>query len=109
VLVSTLATEKAHALGGALLAWAWFVLVHDVVALTAVVLVDLPASALAVLIAANPADCLRILGMSGVPTAGGGAGALGATELTVPVILLALVAWIVLPLAAAARLAGRHD
>ncbi|MFC6954202.1 ABC transporter permease [Halorubellus litoreus] len=103
VLVSTVAGEKASALGGVLLAWAWFVLVHDVVSLTAVVVLDLPASALAALVAANPADCLRVLGMAGVPSASGAAGALGATAVSVPVVVVALLAWITLALAAAAR------
>lgn len=103
VLVSTVASEKASALGGALIVWAWFVLVHDVVSLTAVVVLDLPASALAALVAANPADCLRVLGMAGVPSAGGAAGALGATTLSVSTVVVALVAWTGLALGAAAR------
>lgn len=108
VLVSTAASEKASALGGVLVAWAWFVLVHDVVALTAVVTLDLPASALAALVAANPADCLRVLGMAGVPSAGGAAGALGATTLTVPAVLAALLAWVALGLGGAALATGRR-
>jgi Cu-processing system ATP-binding protein len=108
VLVSTVASEKAHALGGALLAWAWFVLVHDVVALTAIVLVDLPASALAALVAVNPAAAMRVLGAVGVPSASGTAGALGATDLTPGVLALALVAWIVGAVGLAAWFAGRR-
>lgn len=108
VLVSTIASEKASALGGVLLAWAWFVLVHDVVALTAVVTLDLPASALAALVAANPADCLRVLGMAGVPSASGAAGALGATALSVPVVVVALFAWLALALGAAAWSSSTH-
>jgi len=107
VLVSTAAAEKAQALGGVLLVWAWFVLVHDLAALTAVVLVDLPAGALAVLVAANPADGLRVLGMAGVPSAGGAAGALDATTLSAPVVVLALLAWTAAAVGGAASIANR--
>ncbi|WP_323676011.1 ATP-binding cassette domain-containing protein [Halorubellus sp. PRR65] len=108
VVASTVAGEKAHALGAALLAWAWFVLVHDVVALTAVVTLDLPASALAALVLANPADLLRVLGMAGVPSASGGAGALAATDLSVPIVVAALLAWTAISVAAAAVVTDRR-
>lgn len=108
VLVSTVASEKAKALGGALLAWTWFVLVHDVAALTATVVLDLPASALAALVLANPADGLRILGMAGVPSANG-AGALAATDLSASIVALALVAWTALAVGGASLATTRRD
>lgn len=109
VVASTVAAEKAHALGLALIAWAWFVLVHDVVALTAVVTLDLPASALTALVLANPADLLRVLGTAGVPSATGSTGALAATNLSIPVVALALVAWTTLTVGIAAALANRRQ
>ena len=108
MVASTVADEKAHALGAALLAWAWFVLVHDVVALTAVVTLDLPASALTALVLANPADLLRVLGTAGVPSATGGTGALAATSLSVLTVVLALVAWTALTVGLAGALANRR-
>ncbi|MFT4920909.1 MAG: Cu-processing system ATP-binding protein [Haloarculaceae archaeon] len=109
IVASTVADEKAHALGLALIAWAWFVLVHDVVALTAVVTLDLPASALTALVLANPADLLRVLGTAGIPSTTAGTGALAATSLSVPVIVLGLVTWTTLTFGITAALTNRRN
>jgi len=85
------------------------VLVHDVVALTAVVMLDLPASALAALVLANPADLMRVLGTAGVPSATGGNGALAATSLSVPIVVIALIAWTTLTAGLAGALANRRQ
>ncbi|MFB6072542.1 MAG: ABC transporter permease [Halobacterium sp.] len=102
VLASTLASEKTHALGAALAAWVWFVLVHDLVALGLVATFDLPGAAVSAAVLANPADLFRVFVLRGVSTTAGGiAGVLADTALTTPVLVAALAAWIVLPVAAA--------
>lgn len=107
--LSTVAREKSHALGGSLLVWAWFVLVHDLLALGAVVTLDLPTGALAAFLLANPADLFRLLVLSGTPTAGSGfAAVLAAAGLSPTAVVVGLVAWIVAPVAAAAALLGRR-
>ncbi|WP_123534714.1 ABC transporter permease [Halosimplex salinum] len=109
VCISAAATEKARALGGALLAWVWFVLVYDLVALGVVVALDPPRWLLSALVVANPADVLRLVVLSLVPTSGGGAGAVLATAaVSTPAILAGLAVWIVLPLAVGGRLLGRR-
>jgi len=102
VLASTLASEKTHALGAALAAWVWFVLVHDLVALGLVATLDLPEWVVGAAVLANPADLFRVFVLRGVSTTAGGiAGVLTGTGLTTPVLLAALAAWIVLPVAGA--------
>jgi len=102
VLASTLASEKTHALGAVLGAWVWFVLVHDLVALGLVAALDLPEWVVAAAVLANPADLFRVFVLRGVSsTAGGIAGVLTGTGLTTPVLLAALAAWVVLPVAGA--------
>jgi Cu-processing system permease protein len=102
VLASALAAEKTHALGAALAAWVWFVLVHDLVALGLVATLDLPGWVVAAAVLLNPADLFRVLVLRGIPTTAGGiAGVLEATSLGAPVLLAALAAWVVLPVAGA--------
>ncbi|SDZ83538.1 Cu-processing system permease protein [Haloplanus vescus] len=102
VLASTLAREKTHALGAALAAWVWFVLVHDLLALGLVAAFDLPQSVVAAAVLANPGDIFRVLVLRSVSaTAGGFTSVLTTTGLTAPVLVAALVAWIVLPVAGA--------
>ncbi|MCT9095563.1 ABC transporter permease [Haloarchaeobius sp. HME9146] len=108
VLVSTLAREKTHALGGVLLAWVWFVFAHDLLALSAVVFADPPELVVTALVLANPADCFRVLVLSGVQTTGGGVGAaLASSSLSPALAALGLLAWIVLPLAGSVKAAER--
>jgi len=110
VLASALASEKTRALGAALAAWVWFVLVHDLVALGAVATFDLPQWAISVAVLANPADLFRVLVLRTVSTTAGGiAGVLTGTGLSQPVLLAALAAWIVVPVAGAVVALGRRS
>lgn len=110
LLVSTLAREKAHSLGLALLAWAWFVLVHDLLALGVVSAFDLPDAAIAGMVLSNPAGVFRLLALAPLSTGGGGfAAVLAASDLSIVTLAVALVAWIVLPLGLAAALIGRRS
>jgi len=109
VCISAAATEKARALGGALLAWVWFVLVYDLVALGVVVAIDPPIWVPSALVVANPADVLRLVVLSLVPTGGGGAGAvLATTAVSTPAIFVGLALWVVVPLAVGGRLLARR-
>lgn len=110
VLVSSVAAEKTHALGLALLAWVWFVFGHDLVALGLVTRLDLPAVALSALVLANPVDVFRVLVLSGVDSTGGGmAAVVASTAVSPPVLALAALAWIVAPVAVAARAVRRRS
>ncbi|MFP8956695.1 ABC transporter permease [Natrialbaceae archaeon A-CW3] len=104
VLLSTLAREKTHALGFALLAWAWFVLVHDLLALGVLSAFNLPDAALSALLLANPTSVFRALVLGSLGAAGdaGFASVLAEAGLSTGVLLGALLAWIVVPIALAA-------
>ena len=109
VCISAAATEKARALGGVLLAWVLFVLVYDLVALGVVVTFDPPGWLLSLLVLGNPADVLRLVVLSLVPTAGGGAGAvLATTSVSTGAVLGGLALWVVAPLVVGGRLLGRR-
>ncbi|MFB6069001.1 MAG: ABC transporter permease [Halobacterium sp.] len=102
VLVSTLASEKTQALGAALVAWVWFVLLHDLAALGLIAGFGLPSAALAAMVLANPLDVFRVLVLSGLHTAPGGfAAVLTKASLSVPVLVVGLLAWVAVPLALA--------
>lgn len=103
VLLSTLASEKTHALGGALLVWVWFVLIHDLLAMGIVAAFDLSSAAVSAFLLANPASIFRVLTLSALDASGGGfAAVLASTGLSVPVLVAALLAWIVVPVTLAA-------
>lgn len=107
VLLSTVASEKTQALGAALAAWVWFVLLHDLAALGLIVSFDLPDGSLAAMVLLNPLDTFRILVLSTIHTAPGGfAAVLSKASLSVPVLVAGLLLWTALPLAVAARLIG---
>ena len=110
LLLSTVAREKTHALGAALLAWVWFVLGHDLLALGVVAAAELPDAALSALVLSNPVSAFRVLVLSGLgTTAGGGFTAvLAGSGLSTVSLSLALVAWCVVPVAVAARLVRRR-
>ncbi|QLD85649.1 ABC transporter permease [Natronomonas halophila] len=110
LLVSTVAREKTHALGLALLVWVWFVLVHDLLALGVVAAFSLPESALTALVLANPAGVFRVLVLSQLgATAGSGfTAALATTGLSTGLLVASLVAWCVVPVGAAAVLVRRR-
>ncbi|MFB6269053.1 MAG: ABC transporter permease [Halobacterium sp.] len=95
VLASALASEKTRALGGALAAWVWAVLVHDLVVLGAVASFGLPQWVVSAAVLANPADVFRVLVLQSVPTTAGGiAGVLAGTGLTAVTLGGALAAWV---------------
>lgn len=108
-LVSTVAAGKVRALGVSLAAWAWFVLLHDLVALALVAALSLPRGMLAVLVLTNPVDAFRLLVLGQFPaTSGGFAAVLTAANLSAPVLAAALALWTVGPLALAAWLVRRR-
>lgn len=103
VLLSTIAHEKTRALGAALVAWLWFVLLHDLVAIGLIAGVELPDGSLAAMALANPADVYRLLVLSQLETTTGGfAAVLTEANLSVGSLLLATLAWLLLPMALAA-------
>jgi len=109
VLASALASEKTRALGAALAAWVWFVLVHDLVALGAVAAFDLPSWVVSVAVLANPTDLFRVLVLRSVSTTAGGiAGVLAGTGLSQGALAAALAAWILVPVAGAVAALGRR-
>lgn len=109
-LLSTLAREKTHALGLALLVWVWFVLIHDLLALGLVAAFALPDAALSGLLLANPASVFRVLVLSGLGTTAGGGftAAMAGAGLSQGVLGATLLAWCVIPLVAATRLVARR-
>lgn len=110
VLISTLAREKTHALGASLLVWAWFVLVHDLLSLGIIAAFRLPEYALEAMVLTNPAGIFRVL-VLGSLDAGGDAGfaaVMAATGLSTPVLVGALVVWIVVPLGVAGLAINRR-
>jgi Cu-processing system permease protein len=109
VLLSTLAGETTHALGGSLLAWLYFVLLHDLAALALVAGTGLGGTTATLLALANPVDLLRVAVLSGLPTTGGGLSAvLPATALSLPVVALGFALWVGAPLAAATAVLARR-
>ncbi|WP_435096714.1 ABC transporter permease [Halorubrum sp. N11] len=110
VLLSTIAREKTHALGAALLVWVWFVLIHDLIALGVVAAFELPDAVLSAFVFSNPVSTFRVLVLSGLgTTAGGGFTAvLAGSSLSTASLAAALAAWCLIPVAAAARLVRRR-
>ncbi|QFU84742.1 ABC transporter permease [Natronorubrum aibiense] len=104
VCLSTIAREKTHALGLALLGWAWFVLVHDLLALGVIAAFSLPNLAVSAAVLANPTGVFRalVLGALGAGGDAGFAAVIAAAGLSAELLSAALVAWIVGPLAIAA-------
>ena len=111
VLVSTVTADKAHALGVALLVWAWFVLLHDLVAIGAIAAFDLSDAALSAMILANPVDIFRVLVLAQLDVGGqaGFAAVLARTNLSTGVLAGALLAWIVVPAILASLLIRRRN
>lgn len=107
--VSAVATEKTRALGGVLAVWAWFVLLHDLAALSLIATLSVPDAAVTALVLTNPADCFRLLVLGQLETSAGGVAALlQAVGLSPAVLATALLSWIVIPLAVAARLVSHR-
>jgi Cu-processing system permease protein len=110
LLVSTVAREKTHALGLALLVWVWFVLIHDLLALGVVAAFSLPETVLTAFVLANPAGVFRVLVLSQLGTTAGSGftAALSTTSLSTGLLVGSLLAWCVVPVAAAAVLVRRR-
>jgi Cu-processing system permease protein len=109
-LLSTLAAEKTHALGGALLLWVWVALVHDLVSVGLIAADIVGPDWLAVFVLANPATAFRVLALQSVPTVTGGmADVLVGSGVTMPVLVAALVAWSVAGTWLASRLVRRRS
>ena len=110
VLLSTVAAEKTHALGAALLVWVWFVLIHDLIALGVVAAFTLPDTLLSALVLVNPASVCRVLvlGSLGTTASGGFTAALAGAGLSTLVLVVTLLAWCVVPVVLAMRLVDRR-
>lgn len=107
-LFSAIARERAMAAGIAIAVWLLFVVVYDL-ALLGLLVADhgrtITVGTLDGLLLLNPADIYRLFnlaGLSAVHSFGGMAGLAQDAQLSTPVLLLALIGWIVVPLAAAA-------
>nr|WP_264475063.1 ABC transporter permease [Salinirubrum litoreum] len=109
VLLSALAGETTHALGGSLLAWLYFVLLHDLAALALIAGTELGGTTATLLALANPVDLLRIAVLSGLPATGGGLSAvLPTTGLSLPVVVGGFLAWVALPVVGAGAVLRRR-
>ncbi|WP_396613618.1 ABC transporter permease (plasmid) [Haloferax sp. S1W] len=110
VLVSTVAAEKTHALGIALLVWVWLVFGYDLAALGLVAGFDLPNVVLSGLVLANPLDIFRVFVLSGINAAGSGLAAVVAdTNLSTPTLVAGALAWVAAPVGVATRLIRRRS
>ena len=112
--VSTLVRDPGTAGGIAIGVWLLFVLLYDMALLGALVADQgrtLTADVLNALRLLNPADAYRMLNLTFSPDVSGFAGVAGLgarTGLAPSVLLGALVAWLVVPLAATALFARRQ-
>lgn len=109
VLISTVVRERTRALGVALAAWLWFVLLHDLLALGAIAALDLSETAVALAVLANPADVFRVLALAQFDAlAGGFAAVVRQAGLSTGLTVVGALAWIAAPLALAAWRMGRR-
>ena len=113
--VSTLVRDRGTAGGIAIGVWLFFVLLYDM-GLLGVLVADqgrtVTADVLNALLLLNPADAYRLLNLTTSADVGGLAGVTGLgahTGLGPAVLLAALAAWIVLPLAAATAVFARRQ
>ena len=114
-LISALVRERATAAGIAIGVWLAFVVLYDM-GLLGLLVVDqgrtISASALNVLLLANPTDVYRMLNLAGTTSVSAFAGmaALGnAMTVARPVLVAALLIWMLLPLALAAHAFSRRE
>lgn len=114
-LVSVLVRERATAAGIAIGVWLLLVVVFDM-ALLGVLVADqgraISSAVLSGLLLLNPTDVYRILNLAGatnVSTFSGMSGLAGAVALGPGVLLSALVAWTLVPLALAATIFSRRE
>lgn len=114
-LVSVLVRERATAAGIAIGIWLLFVVVFDM-ALLGVLVVDqgrlISSAELSGLLLLNPTDVYRLLNLAGATNVGtfsGMSGLAGAVALGPAVLLCALSAWTLVPLAFAAMIFSRRE
>ena len=108
LFVSVTSRTAAQAQGTAVFAWFAFVLLYDLVLMGSLALIGLPVGAVTALLVANPVDAARVLGVLALEPdlyLLGPAGAFLAARYSpagaATVLLAALVAWAVVPVAAA--------
>ncbi|MBK5959167.1 hypothetical protein CCR97_13250 [Rhodoplanes elegans] len=113
--VSALARSRGAAAAVAIGLWLLFVVVYDL-ALLGVLVADqgahLGAGAIEAVLLLNPTDAYRLLNLTGfanVSLFSGMAGLAGTVSLAAPTLVAALVAWTVLPLAAATAAFARKE
>lgn len=99
VLVSTLTEQRIRALGYTQIVWLWFVLLHDLLSLGIIAEFNLPEWALSVMVLLNPTDLYRLVLLGQFEArAGGFASLLSETSVTMPVLVFALIGWLLVPL-----------
>src|SRR5690606_35964377 len=113
-LTSTLASERSTAGGIAIGVWLFFVLIYDMALLGGLVAAQghaIPAGLLDLLLVANPTDAYRLinLGSGNAGALSGMSGIAEQSQLSVPVLTAALIAWIVLPLGWANLIFSRRE
>ncbi|HEX5514387.1 MAG TPA: ABC transporter permease subunit [Gammaproteobacteria bacterium] len=113
-LVSTVVVEKSRAAGLALLVWFAFVLVFDLILLALLIGADAATAGswLPYLLLLNPADCFRLVNLTGFEAAQAYSGlmSIASEAIARPSLLLgALSLWIAAPLALAVWLFGRRQ
>lgn len=115
MLASTLVRDRGAAAGVAVALWLVMVLLWDM-ALLGVLVADagerITAGMVDAALLLNPTDAYRLLNLAGLPGLGalsGMAGLAAGTTLTPPVLLAALAAWVLVPLAAAAAVFTRRE
>jgi Cu-processing system permease protein len=115
MLASTLVRDRGTAAGIAVGLWLLTVLIWDL-ALLGLLVADagerITAGMVDAFLLLNPADAYRLLNLAGLPGLGemsGMAGLAEGTGLTPPVLSAALLAWVLVPLAAAAAAFSRRE
>jgi len=114
-LLSTLAKDRGTAAGGAIGVWLAMVLIYDM-ALLSLLVADqgktLSANVLGILLLLNPTDIYRLLNLAGsanISQLSGMAGLTATASVQPAVLLAALTAWALLPLALAAMAFSRRE
>jgi Cu-processing system permease protein len=114
-VLSAAARESSIAAGAAIGVWLLFVLIYDL-AVLGILVADrgksITTGMLDWMLLFNPADVFRLFNLTGFSKAATFAGMTGLArdaQLSMPVLLMALMGWIVVPLAAAAFLFGRKQ
>jgi len=115
MLASAIVRDRGTAAGISVGLWLLMVLIWDM-ALLGVLVADagqrITAGMVDAALLLNPADAYRLLNLSGLPGLGELSGMAGVAEgsgLTPPVLLAALLAWVLVPLAAAAAAFARRE